>query len=612
MAPEHAYPVPRPPLPVVVSPLRPVEAKSHVAFTVFKWYPLILAFGAALMITAAVAMLMRPVMPSATAKILIKAGSDDVPITGLPVSGTRTTQEFLQTEAELFMSRTVLLPVARMLRNERGEVVSDAELDPDVAALRAGLAVSLVPGTTMLQARKDAPTEAEAERLLRMTIDSYVEQHATAYSGARSLSTFFEQETATASGRLKEAEDRLQQWRETNDVVSAEEQILAQLATVGEFQVGLRRAEMDIDGARARIAALTRDIAALPREAVTSREQMANPLIARLKSDIATEEAALRDLNRSPVTERLRIELANAELAARDVAASPLVAKLKGDLVTAELQLNDLLQRYTDGDRRVQEKLEQIERLRQGVVAAERDTATAADERIQNLRRELAGAQADVERTTRARIEALKGQLAAAERERDVFGRETLAPNPLRELLNRDLVAERGRLTTLLAQRDGLRGQLDDARSTLATLRTKRVEAERMNRDVELAKAVYLQTTRRLDDARLTVGLRKQQLTNIAVTEPPRATPGHRSLKQVALVAVLGALVGLALGMAAAMALDFFNWSLRTPDDVEFYLGVPAVAAIPAVTGAARRPYPLPRMEERDMSPHARDDRSRD
>jgi uncharacterized protein involved in exopolysaccharide biosynthesis len=612
MVPENFYPASRPPLPAVVSELRPAEAKSHFAFTVFKWYPLILAFGAVLMVAATVAMLLKPVLPSATARILIKTGPDTLPITGLPVSAGRASPEYLQTEAELLTSRIVLLPVARALRQEQSQTVTDDAIDGDVSALRAGLVVTVVANTTMLEVRKSAPTEAEAARLLRMIIDSYVDQHASAYSGSTRFETFFEREAGTAAASLKEAEDRLQRWRETNKVVAAEEQLLAQLAAVVEFEGSLKRTETDIEGTRAQMAALARDIAALPRESVTSRENMANPLIARLKADIATEEAALRDLNRSPVTERLRIDIAGAELATRDASASPLVGKLKGDLVTAELALNDLRQRYTDEDRRVQEKLEQIERLQQSIVVAEREAVTAAEERTHSLRRELAAAQGDVEHASRARIAGLRAQLIAAERDRDVFGRETVAPNPLREILNRDLVSARARLTALGSQRDGLRDQLNEARTTLAHLRDKRVEAERMGREVELAKAVYLQNTKRLDDARLMIGLRRHQLTNIAVTEPPRATAGSHSPKQVALVALLGAVLGLALGVATALVLDFFNWSLRTRDDVEFYLGVPALAAVPAIAGPSRPPRSLPTLEDRDMSTHARHERGRD
>jgi uncharacterized protein involved in exopolysaccharide biosynthesis len=600
MSTESTYPAPRAPLPVVVSELRPAEAKSHFALTIFKWHVLILCFTAVLTVAAALAMVLRPNLPSATARILVKTGPDTLPVAGLPTAARGTGQEFLQTEAELLASRIVLLPVARLLRAERGQTVRDSELDADVSAIREDLVVSVVPSTTVIQARISASTEAEAERQLGMILDSYVERHANAYSGSTSLSKFFEHESGTAAAQLKDAEDRLHRWQEANNVIDPAEELRTQITFVGEFEASLRRTEVDMEATRTSIDALTRHIAALPPESVTSREQAQNPLIGKLKSDIATEEALLRDPSKSPVTERIRMDIATAEVAARDTGANPLVAKLKSDQVTAELAVNDLRQRYTDQDRRVQEKLEQIERLRHGIVDAEQAAAAAANERVTGLRQELVIAQRDAEAASREKIAGLRAQLAAAEREGDVFARTTLGLNPLRESLNRDLATARARLATLASQRDGLRDQLDEARNGLAHLQATRVEAERIGREVELAKTLYLQNIKRLDDARVTTGLRRQQLTNIAVIEPPRAIGAMLSPKRVVLVSLLGALVGLGLGVATALALKFFNWSLRSPEDVEFYLGVPALASVPAIAGATRQPELLPALDARE------------
>jgi uncharacterized protein involved in exopolysaccharide biosynthesis len=590
MSPDSLQPVPRTPLPVVVSEFRPIEGKSHLALTIFKWHVLILSCGAVLAIAAALAMVLRPVSPSATARVLIKTGPDALAVTGLPASTGRTGADFLQTEAALLASRMVLLPVARALRAGKGETVADSDLEADVVALREALVVTIVPGTTMLQAIKAASTKDEAERHLAMILDSYVEQHATAFSGSTSLAKFFEGETGTAAAALAAAEERLQRWQQANNVISADEELRNQLVVVGDFKAALRRTEVEIDATRAHIDALTRDLTPLPLETVTSRERAVNPLIAKLKGDLATEEARLRDPSASPVLERIRTDIATAEVAAHDTGANPLVTKLKADLATAHGALNDLRQRYHDEDRRIHEKLEQIEQLQRGIGAAERDAATAATERARNLRRELVAAQREVEAATREKIKGLRAQLTAAVREGDSVARSTVALNPHRENLVRDLAVARARLTTLTSQRDGLRDQVRDAGAGLVHLQTTRLEAGRLARDVELANAVYLQNTKRLDDARVTTGLRRQQLTQVAVIEPPRATSGRIGFKRVVVVGLLGAFVGLGIGMATALALEFFNWSIRTPEDVEFYLGVPALAAVPALPIPTRPP----------------------
>ncbi|HXG03854.1 MAG TPA: Wzz/FepE/Etk N-terminal domain-containing protein, partial [Candidatus Binatia bacterium] len=294
--------------------LQPVEANYHVLLTVFKRKGLILICALVFAAAAAVAMLMTPVAPSATAKILIKPGRDALPIAGLLTSPVRTghTPDLLHTEAELFTSRVVLLPVARALRAERREPDVDADLDAEVSALRSQLVVAPIPNTSILQATASADEPEEAERVLRLVVDSYVEQHAIGYSGSTSLVSFLERETERAATVLTEAEDRLEQWKASHHIVAVDDQIASQLAGVAEFEGALKRAEVDLEATRAQVDTLTREIAALPAQSVTSRENTANPLVARLKSDLAAEEATLRDARRNPVTERLRLDTATA------------------------------------------------------------------------------------------------------------------------------------------------------------------------------------------------------------------------------------------------------------------------------------------------------------
>jgi uncharacterized protein involved in exopolysaccharide biosynthesis len=585
-----------------VGELRPAEARRDVLLTVFKWHRLILAFGLVLMAVAAVAMLLQPAVATAIAKILIKTDRATLTIAGLPSAGSGRVvpQELLQSEVEFLMSSVVLRPVARALSAEEGtEDVSDGQLNTAIRRLRGALTVAPVPNSTVIQATSTASSVDEAERLLRMVVDSYVEQHAVAYSGSAALSSFFERETEQAATTLGEAEERLRQWQEANDVIAVDEQIAAQLATVGELEAALRRTEAEIDATRAHVAALTSDVGRLPRQAVTTREFVANPLVAQLRAELAAQHAALGDIGKTPVVERLRVDLATAEVGLRDAGGTPLLSKLRGDLVTAEVALHDLRQRYTDQDRRVQEKQEQIRRLQEGIAAAERDAVAAARDRVEGLQRELRNALRDAETAARERIASLTTQLATVQREGDIIGRETVAPHPLRENLNRDLATTRARLTSLVSQRDALLGQVQAARRAGVQLREKRVQFDRRARQVEVARALFMQNTQRLDDARIAAGLEKDQLTTVAVIEPPRGVAVGGGTRRTVLVALVAAVVGLALGVATALALEFFSWWLRTREDVEFYLGVPVLATVPALAGEMRHPRPLLTVNER-------------
>jgi uncharacterized protein involved in exopolysaccharide biosynthesis len=587
-----------------VSELRPAEASSHVLLTLLKWHRLILASGLVLMLAAGVAMLLKPITPFATAKVLIKTDRSAPPVAGLPNLSARYSQALLQTEAQFLKSTVVLLPVARALRAARGETDSMSPLDSTIEQLREDLAVTPILNASVMHVTNSAPLGAEAERILRMILDSYIEQNAVAHG----ISALLGKEADRAAANLRDAEERVLKWQEANNIVAMDSQIAARLATVGEIEGGLKRNEVEIEAVRAQIATLTHQIAALPAQAVTGRDHMENPLIARLKADVAAAEAAaLSDVRKNPVIERLRIEIATTEATLGDTAANPLVAKLKGDLATAEIALHDLRQRYRDEDRRVEEKLEQVGRLQQEIAAAERGAVKQSQERLGGLRRELATGEQEVEAANRERIAGLRAQLAKAERDSVALARETVAPNPLREALNRELAAARTRLTSLVSQQDALRRQHIPATTALAEIQDKRVHFERIAREVEVAKALYLQSSNRLEDARVAAGLEKNQLSSIVVMEPPHAIEPSRSPLRIATVSLLGAMVGLGLGVATAFALEIFNRSLRTPEDVEFYLGVPVLATVPAVSGATRRGRALPPANERQTGIIERD-----
>jgi uncharacterized protein involved in exopolysaccharide biosynthesis len=589
-------------VPVDIPDLRSAQAHLDVPRTILKWHRLVLAVSLILTVAVGLAMFLRPPVPSAVAKILIKGDRGTPAVSGVSASTTRVSWELLQTETEFAASRIVLLPVARALRAQRGEVLLDAQLDADIEALRGALSATPVPNTTIIQLKFSAPSGARALRILELIVASYAEQHAIAYGGSTNLAVFLEDEASKSATQLKAAEDRALQWQKTNDVVSVESQFTTQLASVAESEGALKRNDVTIESTKAEISALMHDIAALPAQSVATRENAPNPLVARLKADIANEEATPPELRRTPLVDRLRADIAAAEVALAEATANPLVSRLKEDLVATERALADLRQSSPDNDGLIKEKVAQLSRLQHRLSVAEsapvplfqRETVTAARDRINTLRRELLSAERDAEGAAQARIVGLRQQLAAAERDVDVRGRETMTPTPLREMLNRDLAAARARLTSLLSQQPALRAQHEAATKVLARLREKRLDFEGVSRDIDRAKALYVMNTKRLEDARMNVGLEKNQLTSIAVMEAPHDAGITRSMKRVALVALLGGLVGLGVGVAAALALEFFHWSLRTPEDVEIYLGVPVLATVPAVPKLRGRRRALP------------------
>jgi uncharacterized protein involved in exopolysaccharide biosynthesis len=208
------------------------------------------------------------------------------------------------------------------------------------------------------------------------------------------------------------------------------------------------------------------------------------------------------------------LQQAEAELAmSRAHIRDPLAAKLRGDLVGAEVGLQDVLQRYTENDRRAQERREQISLLKKELQAAEKTY-----------------------------------------------------------------------LTSLISRRDTLRTQTREASAALAAMHEKRVEFNRLTRAVELSRDAYMLYGRRIEESRIATRLDKEQLTNVAVIEAPHLVRGSDIKKRVG-ITLLASLVGMALGVAVAFGFDFFDNSLRTEEDVEYYLEAPVLAAIPDFKG---------------------------
>lgn len=548
-------------VPIPVPGLRPHrEARTltaplnQVLFVVFKRHRLIVGLCLAFTVAAAVAMWMKPTTSSATARLLLKPDRIPLQISGLVAQSSRLphSPQVLQSEVEMIKSREVLVPVARKRLEAR--MAPEAPPTPqDVEAEASDIGGSLqpvaVPDTNIIQVTYTASTTREAESTLRLIVDQYSEQHAQANSGSQKLLRFYEDEAARVGRTLAATENAFRAWQERHRIVNVDTEISNLLSMSSDRQKALRHADAELDAVGARIEILERQRAAVPERLVTTHERVRNPLLAKLEGEVAA-----------------------AEIAVRDVERDPLVAKLRADLATAEVGLQDVRQRYTDEDRRVQEKREQVAFIK-GELASAQEAATGA---------------------ARARLDLLRRELASAEQQGEVVGRQLTDLNPLREQLDKAAAAAHAERTSLLAQQAVLARQVGDIGGQLGALRDRKVEAERRGRDVELQRNAFLLYGKKLEEARVAAGLEKEQLASVAVIESPYAQEDRDLQRRVALVLLAGG-VGLALGMAAAFGVEFLNNSLRTAADVEYALGVPVLAAIPETR---HRPLALPAVVE--------------
>jgi len=419
------------------------ESAKQLLFLVFKWKWMILSIAAVFTIAAAVAMSLKPLVRTATAKILFKADRVGVQISDLTTTKTPYSLQVLESEIKMVTSRGVLFPAAKKLLSQNRdpeEGVAEDEIDQLANIIDDRLSAIALPDTNIIQVNYAASTAEEAVQTLSAILENYREQHGLAHGASPELLRFYEQERDRAGTALQTAEEQVANWKAVNNVVSIDDQL---------------KNLLDMKAAR---------------------------------------ETALR-----------QIEAEMTKRPERD----PLVAKLKSELVTAEIDLHELLQRYTDEDRRVQEKREKVALLRKESIDAE-------------------------------------------------------------QVLQSSLTAER----------DVLRKQVNEISVTLTTLREKKLGIDRLSRLAALYQDTFLLYGKKVEEARIAAGLDKEQLSNIAMIEPPHALLSTDLRRRLATVLLAG-IVGLALGIAIALGLALFHSSLRMEEDIELYLKLPVLAVIP-------------------------------
>lgn len=253
-----------------------------------------------------------------------------------------------------------------------------------------------------------------------------------------------------------------------------------------------------------------------------------NGLLHQTKSDISENQHRINQLEReSGITpERLLTQDRSSDDAV-------LLEQFKSTLLTLELKRTELLTKYQADYPLVQEVDKQITEARNEVASAEkrpvRDKTTDENPTYTWIASELAKAKAD-----------LAGQQA-------------------REIaLQRIVKTYESKIHDL--EHDGL------------------VQHDLL-RKAKTAEDNYLLYQRKREEARISDALDKTRILNISIAEDPvvPALPAHPPI----LYALLGALLGLTLTVVILFMLEYMNQSFRTPAEVETFLNIPVLAAVP-------------------------------
>jgi polysaccharide chain length determinant protein (PEP-CTERM system associated) len=133
-----------------------------------------------------------------------------------------------------------------------------------------------------------------------------------------------------------------------------------------------------------------------------------------------------------------------------------------------------------------------------------------------------------------------------------------------------------------------LRGALLDYQRRLQAAPTREAELAALTRDYDTLQQTYRGLLSKKQESAIAADLERQQIgAHFKVLDPPRLPeqPFAPKRRQLYAIAVLGA---LGIGLMFAGTLEWFDRTVRTQADVFEALGLPVLAAIPAVRGNSR------------------------
>jgi uncharacterized protein involved in exopolysaccharide biosynthesis len=127
------------------------------------------------------------------------------------------------------------------------------------------------------------------------------------------------------------------------------------------------------------------------------------------------------------------------------------------------------------------------------------------------------------------------------------------------------------------AREETLLGNVNRLRAEAQELNEKEIQYLNLQRDADSNQQLYEAVLKRLKETGVTGGLETNNVSVIEEAVTPRAPIRPRKAVNLLIAVVAGLLVGV----GTALTLEYFDTTVKTPDDVERYLGLPVIGIVP-------------------------------
>lgn len=370
--------------------------------------------------------------------------------------------------------------------------VAQGSLSPEVrqgiAVLRAALEVTAVPNSMLVEIAYTDPDPKRAAVIVNSILENYPHHQASLHQDPIALA-FYDKQKQQLSQAILELQEKMKKFEERENAVSLTNQKEQVLDLLEKTKDRLKSTDVDIDQAIGKIAKIEQE---LPKQAATviQAQELANP------------ESKL----------------------------------LQERFTTLEIEKNELLQKYTEKDRRVQDKNAEI------LATQEKLTASTGKNKV-------------------------------------VIG-ERIGLNPVREDMLKELADQKIKLGQLYPKQDILRRQVDELHSELETLNAKSYEHERMEEELKDMKDHFELYSKKAEEARISGAMDQEDLVNVKITDRAQV-PSAPLPSNAAILLALAAIIGFGGGVGGVLALEYVRPTFHSELDVERHLQLPVLALIP-------------------------------
>jgi uncharacterized protein involved in exopolysaccharide biosynthesis len=158
---------------------------------------------------------------------------------------------------------------------------------------------------------------------------------------------------------------------------------------------------------------------------------------------------------------------------------------------------------------------------------------------------------------------------------------QRVGDNPAMQWLETELARARPERAALEMKVKALRETVATYREQAGSLTKQEMEQKDLERDMKIAEEKVALYLRKEEEARISDALDRNRIANVVIAQAPSvASEPHRTRGLVWLP--IGLFVALVLAIGAALAMDAFSVSIRTPDELQTALDLPVTTWVPA------------------------------